>query len=278
MADLDSLSDIDKARLADFSEAGAYQCLVGRATADGGSGFGSRRIGSAIALRSSVVRSSVLFNRIIGLGLQEEATEQMLEDAAAFYAEERLPWAIELSPAARPDALRDWLKKRRFRRGLGTAMLLRPCTDIPTVETSLRIERIRAEDARLGAEIAASIFRVSPDVKAILDRALEQPEYRQWLAFDGDTPVATCLSFVRGAVAWAGWSATLPSHRGRGVHAALVVARLRDAAAAGCEWFTVETATGTPEQPDAAFRNLTRLGFSFAYTRHTYIVMPTRDA
>ena len=272
----ESLSDIEKARLADFSEAHAYECLIGGAPSVGKQCFTSTRIGSAVALRSSVVRSSVLFNRVIGLGLFEDATEEMLDEAARFYEAEGLPWAIELSPAACPDALSDWLKKRRFRRGLGTAMLIRPCSDIPVVETTLRIERIGPDDARRGARIAADMFRVAPEVQALLDRVLEKPEYRQWLAYDGDDPVASCLSYVCDGVAWAGWSTTLPAFRGRGVHSAFIAARLRDAAEAGCEWFTLETALGTPEQPDAAFRNLVRMGFTFAYPRYTYIVMPRR--
>jgi GNAT superfamily N-acetyltransferase len=273
-----SFSDLERTRLADFSEAHAYECLIGASGEKPSSMFSSTIVGGAIALRSSAVRSSVLFNRVIGLGLIEDATEAMLDELDAFYAVENVPWAIELSPAAGPAGLREWLRRRGFRRGLGTAMLVRACTEIPIGETDLRIECVRSSDAKLGAEIAAQIFRVNSDVQALLDRALEKPEYRQWLAYDGDLPVATCLSYVRGGVAWAGWSGTLASHRGRGVHGAFIAARLRDAAERGCQWLTVETALGTPESPDPAFRNLTRLGFSFAYPRHTYICVPRRKS
>lgn len=274
MRSSDSLTGIEMARLADFSEAHAYEALVDCAALLGDQTFDTAQIGSAIALRSRSVRSSVLFNRVLGLGLNEDATEQMLEEAAALYAVDRIPWGVELSPAARPDGLAEWLRKRRMRRGLATALLIRSCSDVPEVKTDLRIERVGPELGPVVAGISAPIFRVAPEVRALLEVAATRPGYRQWLAFDGDEPVASCLSYVREGVLWSGWSATLPSHRGRKVHAAFLVACMRDAAEAGCEWFTAETALGTPENPDPAYRNLLRMGFKLAYERNTYIALP----
>lgn len=270
----DSLTGIEVARLADFSEAHAYEALVECAAAVGDPTFDTVRIGSAVALRSRSVRSSVLFNRVIGLGLSEEATEQMLDEAAALYGADKIPWGVELSPAARPLELPDWLRKRRMRRGLATALLIRSCSDVPEVKTDLRIGRVGPEFGTVVAGIAALIFRVAPEVKALLEAAATQPGYRQWLAFDGNEPVGSCLSYVRDGTVWSGWDATLPSHRGRGVHAAFLVARMRDAAEAGCEWCTAETALGTPEDPDPSLRNFRRMGFKLAYERHTYIALP----
>ena len=274
MRSFDSLSATEKARLADFSEAHAYETLVECAAGLGDRSFRTARIGSAIALCSDTVRSSVLFNRVLGLGLFEEATEQIVNEAAALYVASNVPWGIELSPAARPDDLPERLKKRRMRRGLGTALLICSCADIPQIDTDLRIERVGPEFGMIGAEISAPIFHVAPEIKALLEVAATRPEYRQWLAFDGDVPVGSCLSYVRDGVVWSGWSSTLPSHRGRRVHAAFVSECMREAKASGCEWFTAETALGTPTQPDPAYRNLLRLGFSLAYERHTYIAMP----
>ena len=269
----DSLTARQIARLADLSEAHAYEALVECAAAVGDRTFDTVRIGSAVALRSRSVRSSVLFNRLIGLGLSEEATEQMLDEAAALYAADKIPWGVELSPAARPPDLPDWLRKRRMRRGLATALLIRSCFDVPEIKTDLRIERVGPEFGTVVAGIAAPIFRVAPEVKALLEVAATQPGYRQWLAFDGNEPVGSCLSYVREDVVWLGWDATLLSHRGRGVHAAFLVARMLDAAEAGCEWCTAETALGTPENPDPSLRNFLRMGFKLAYERHTYIAL-----
>ncbi|PKO55555.1 MAG: GNAT family N-acetyltransferase, partial [Betaproteobacteria bacterium HGW-Betaproteobacteria-21] len=111
----DSLSEIDKARLADFSEARAYSALVECAREVNDPTFRTARIGSALALCSDTVKSSVIFNRVIGLGLFEDATEQMLDEAADLYAKSRVPWGVEVSAVTRPEMVVEWLKKRRMR-------------------------------------------------------------------------------------------------------------------------------------------------------------------
>lgn len=270
----DSLTTIEMARLADFSEARAYEALVECAALQGDPTFDTALIGSAIALRSRSVRSSVLFNRVIGLGLCEEATEQMLDEAAALYAADRIPWGLELSPAARPDGLPELLRKRRMRRGLATALLIRSCAEVPKVETTFRIERTGPECGNLFGEISEKIFGVSKEVRRLLEGVAARPQFRQWIAFENDVPVASCLSHVTEDVAWGGWSSTLPAYRGKGIQSAFTALRIRDAQEAGCKWFTAETSMGTPASPDPSLRNLLRLGFSVAYERHTYIALP----
>ena len=57
-------------------------------------------------------------------------------------------------------------------------------------------------------------------------------------------------------------AATVPSARRRGVQAALLAARLDDAAAAGCDLAVVTTAPGSTSQ-----KNVQRRGFQLMYTR-----------
>ena len=67
---------------------------------------------------------------------------------------------------------------------------------------------------------------------------------------------------VRGGIAGLFGASTLPEFRKRGVQTALLHARLRRAAEAGCEWAMSLAQPGSHSQ-----RNITRLGFQTLYTR-----------
>jgi len=64
-------------------------------------------------------------------------------------------------------------------------------------------------------------------------------------------------------------AATAPAHRRRGVQTALLLARLTDAAAAGCDIAVVTTQPGSRSQ-----RNVQRRGFDLLYTRAVLVKQP----
>ncbi len=84
--------------------------------------------------------------------------------------------------------------------------------------------------------------------------------WTQVLARSGDLAVGTGALFVAGDQAWVGSGTTVPDARGRGVHAALLSARLGLAARAGAATVSVKCAPGS-----AAYRSLVRAGFTAAY-------------
>ena len=63
---------------------------------------------------------------------------------------------------------------------------------------------------------------------------------------------------------------TAPAHRRQGVQAALLSARLADAAAAGCDIAVVTTLPGSKSQ-----QNVQRQGFDLLYTRATLVRQPS---
>ncbi|HEX6654762.1 MAG TPA: GNAT family N-acetyltransferase, partial [Candidatus Limnocylindria bacterium] len=64
-------------------------------------------------------------------------------------------------------------------------------------------------------------------------------------------------------------AATVPAHRRRGVQAALLAARLADAAAAGCDVAVIITQPGSKSQ-----QNAQRQGFDLLYTRAVLVKQP----
>jgi ribosomal protein S18 acetylase RimI-like enzyme len=87
---------------------------------------------------------------------------------------------------------------------------------------------------------------------------------RRYLARRGDVVVGSAAArFDDDArLAQLCGASTLPAHRRRGVQTALLRARLRDAAAAGCELALVTTLPGSRSQ-----QNVQRQGFELLYTR-----------
>ncbi|MGL1832968.1 GNAT family N-acetyltransferase [Rhodocyclaceae bacterium SMB388] len=263
----------DLALLVESSEASAYRSLVDIAREAGLEHCHYATIGGATAIVSPTVRTPPILNRVIGLGLAAPADEAQLDAIAALYEQHGLPWALELSPAASPPELLDWLKARRIRRTQATAMLYRACDDPPEPRTSLEIRPWRPEDGDTGAQLAADVFQVPDPVREILALLPHDSRWRQWLALDNGQVVATSLLYLGDEVAWSGWGATQPTHRGMGIHGALLAARLKNAREHGCSWLTSETAVGTTDTPDQSHRNLTRLGFQVASLRHTFLGM-----
>ena len=85
---------------------------------------------------------------------------------------------------------------------------------------------------------------------------------------DGVIAGGARLRIAEGVAQLAG-ATTAPAHRRRGVQAALLSARLADAAAAGCDIAVVTTLPGSKSQ-----QNVQRQGFDLLYTRATLVRQP----
>ncbi len=85
---------------------------------------------------------------------------------------------------------------------------------------------------------------------------------RCFLALDQGTPAGVAIASSHDGVAILSGAGVLPAHRGRGLHLALVRARLAWAAARGLEVAAAATAAGTASQ-----RTLEKAGFRCAYPR-----------
>lgn len=87
---------------------------------------------------------------------------------------------------------------------------------------------------------------------------------------DGVFAGGASVRMVEGVAQLTG-AATASAHRCRGVHTALLSARLADAAAAGCNIAVITTQPGSKSQENAQ-----RRGFDLLYTRAILVKLPTR--
>jgi GNAT superfamily N-acetyltransferase len=288
--------DLGLARRVELSEARAYSSLFAALQAQSPElGFSTHSVGMATVLRATQVTTSLLVNRVLGLGLggpATPATEADLDAIVHAYGQGKEAFGIELSPAAQPAELPTWMRARRLRKAFPAQVLIRGNAAPPdryaawAKATGLRVVAVGPEQAPTLARLCCSNFNMPDALLPLLAVGCVAPGWRRWLALDGDVPVGGSLSFVAPApstdqsgpetIGWLGWTSVAPSHRGRWVHAGIVAKQLEDCHAAGCDWVTTETSASSKEKPDAAHHNLRNFGFQDAYLRPVYVYQPPR--
>jgi GNAT superfamily N-acetyltransferase len=216
-------------------------------------------------------------NKVVGLGF-----DGVPDDWAD--VEARLlrhgPVQVELSTLADP-AVVALLSDRGYRlAGFEDVLGLALPVDPPSVRPDVEVRPTVADELGAWVDVVVEGF-AHPDGEGVasheefprdvVDRAM-----RDFAAAGAVAYVALCDGAVAGGgsirmtdgIAQLTGAATAPAFRRRGVQAALLAARLRDAAAAGCDLAVVTTAPGSTSQ-----KNVQRKGFELLYTR-AVLVLP----
>ena len=147
---------------------------------------------------------------------------------------------------------------------------------VTPVRTDLRIEPADLEQAAAFAEVTTNGFGMPPQWRPWIAATVGRPQWRHYLAWSGNDPVAAGALFIHGDVGWLGVASTLPAARRRGAQGALMARRLEAGWSLGCRWFVTETGEDTPARPNPSFRNMMRDGFTVAYHRQNF--MPPRPS
>lgn len=218
---------------------------------------------------------SLLMNRVLGGGLQGSLDARTLDGIEKFYAG-RQPYAINLSPLARPDGVTGALMDRGMATYFHHVKWSRDTMPyVPERPTTLRVVPVRGALVPTWAAMSASMFAHGAEGGAEWLACL--PARRGWqmfLALDGETPVACGALFTHGSCGWLGMGATLEEYRGRGAQSALIAARIAAAKAARVKWLTTETAPNWPDLNPVSWRNMERAGFGVVYDRPSWIHPP----
>jgi hypothetical protein len=211
------------------------------------------------------------FNRIVGLGIGQPASQTMLDDAIAILQNAGCKnYMAQLSPLAQPSQLPEWLERRGFVRKSNWAKVYRGDEPVPIAPTDLRVERIGKKQAPTFAEVALTAFEMPFELSPFMIGNVEKPGWQHYLAFDGEQAVSAAAMFVSGEVAWLGYGSTLPTHRRRGGQSALFALRIQDGLKLGCKAFVTETGEDSPEHPNPSYHNMLHSGFKLAYLRPNY--------
>lgn len=258
-------------RLVETSEARAYTLLEERASHATRRSYGLtvQRIGGAYAFLATEVTDSLLLNRVIGLGVEEPVTPELIARLDRHYRDGGvMTYAAEVAPTGVQGAVTDQLLAAGFRPFKQTHMMHRRSDPVPEVSSPFKVLRVGPEHAEPFVSLCSDVFGLGSPFPELLRDSFDVRQQSHWLAFDGDSVAAAALTTrVSQDVAWIGWVCTMPSYRGRGAQSALAAAQLRACREDGIEWVTLEAAAGTKRQPSQSLRNYTRLGWSTAYQR-----------
>jgi Acetyltransferase (GNAT) domain len=238
-------------------------------------------VGGAVCTCFEAAPASALFNRALGLGLAEPATEPALDEIDAFFSKRGLAYGIPLTPDAEPAELPAWLEARGFTRGYAWTKFARragPTNDPDHLRsTTLRIEEVSADQAGVFADVFLQAYGVPEVARTVIERLAGRNGWHCFVAFDGDRPAATGALFATGSVGWLGAAGTLPEFRRRGAQGALLAARIEAGVAAGCERLVTETGEPIEGKPGNSYRNLVRAGFEPLYVRQNFLSSEEAD-
>jgi hypothetical protein len=130
--------------------------------------------------------------------------------------------------------------------------------------TALRVRIVEKTEAEWYGAIAARGWSETPEVQQFIQgfaRSSVEVATCFIAELDGQA-IATAALFLHGGVALLAGASTVPEGRRQGAQMALLEARLRHAAAQGCDLAMMVAAPGSASQ-----RNAERNGFRVAYTR-----------
>lgn len=231
-----------------------------------GTGMHHEWAGSALVV-SLPASDAKAFNRILGLGVLEPASEEMIDLALAFFQATGVSPAFQMAPIAQPAEVTDWLYARGLEPQDSWIKFYRDRSPVEPVVTDLYVTEIGPESAWHFADVLAEGFG-SPEWQGFWMAALVgRPDWHIYVAYDGDTPAATGAMFCRDGVGWLGFGATHPDFRRRGAQGAIMAKRLEEGMAMGCEWFVTETWEPEAGNANSSLNNMMRGGFQVAHRR-----------
>lgn len=218
-------------------------------------------VDGAVVLLVPEAPDSPMLNRVVGLGLDDPATEEHV-DAALAVVPRGTRFYVAVSPDAEPPELPAWLAARGLEPGWGWMAFRRSVTVPERVTTELTLIDVASAEERAAF---ARIVRVGYGLPEEIESRLRGAPDAGWdclLALDGDEPAGAAGIYVAEGVGYLGFAATLAEHRGKGAQSALLTERIRRAATADCDVILTETGEQREGLPSNSYRNIQRAGFS----------------
>jgi hypothetical protein len=232
-------------------------------------GMSIRRFGEGIVGLACPGIDTILFNRVMGLGVDAPATEAKIDEIVADYRDRGVArFAFQICADVQVE---NWLTARGFTRGDDWAKCYRAAALPDPIATDLRIVEIGVDQREAYARTLCAGYGMPEFIAPMAGGTVGCAGWHNYMAFDGDQPVAIGALNVQGKIGWLGGGATLPASRRRGGQGALMTRRIQDGIALGCEWFVTETGADHPDRPNPSYHNMMRVGFQLAYLRTNYL-------
>ncbi len=234
--------------------------------------LGAYEVGSAfVSVAGALPASAIVINISYGLGLEQAATREQVDEIAGHYAAAGAQrYFVQLHPQARPGQLPEWLAQHNLLPTRGWMMFERGRALLKPVSTSLAVRRATSHDAEAFARICCDAFDLGRAAQPLLTRLVERPDWHIYMSFDGDEPAGAGAFFVDGDLAYFSFGATVPKFRGRGGQTAVLHARIQAALDLGCRTLATCTGEEVPGDPQHSYNNIVKTGFEPRYVRRNF--------
>jgi GNAT superfamily N-acetyltransferase len=213
------------------------------------------------------------WNKALGFGTTEPFTVQTLDAVLDFYREHGVGQAVlQLVPSVLPAGFDEIAAARGLEPGSTWVKLAARPGDVTAAQTRLRVAPVPVAEARRWADVVLSGFGMpAGGLTTMLAATVGEPAWRPYAAWDDGDLVAGGNLFLHGESASLNAAATAPGHRGLGAQSALIAARARAAAEAGCRWLFAETGKPAPGQQNPSLNNMRRAGLTPLYERRNWV-------
>jgi hypothetical protein len=241
-------------------------------------GIHAADMGDALVLVSCDSKS-LMFNRVIGLGEQAPATDELIATIMDRYGQlGARHYLVHSGAYARPTRLGRKLQQlglTAYRRSW--VKLIRPAVSAPRPDTRVANRDARVADSAHVASIVGPAFDLTQAEAEIFAHLIERPQWRVFIGeLDGEVASVAGM-FIQGNMAYLAFAATRPAMRCNGAQRALLHARIQAAVAAGCDYIATETAFPlTADEPSPSYHNMLWSGFRPLSIRDNYAPAGTR--
>jgi len=231
-------------------------------TADPEAGGRVDRIADAKAFRWPAIPIE-LFNHVSGLGSQGIPDEAIINSILDLYRTERLPGLIQLSPLVDTELIGEMLARLGLRKHPGWCILaVTSQTAKPApIPTPVSIEAVTDETVEVFVATAVKAFTMPQVIERGMRNMVSMVGIDCFLARYDGVPAGVGMLMTRGGVAGLWTGGVLEEFRRRGLHAALISARIQRAFDKGIDLLF----SATEDTTGQSTRDLERQGFFTAY-------------
>ena len=237
--------------------------------------FGKHKLGEAVVLTSPVIPFSH-FNRVMGLGLTQPATEKELDEILAFFQAEKIK-RLELHhiPHTQPPQLVDWLTARGLRIVSGWDRIYRgnePLTDKTEMPAGMRVEKITRATMEEWATFLVTMYNLQP-TKPLLLSITDRRGWHHYALRENERIVAARSMYIHhDGMAWWGIEAPVPGFMTPRFDLDYHLCReiIKDGLKLGAKYFVADIEKSDTEMKHDGYRNFNEMGFKRAYFRSNY--------
>jgi GNAT superfamily N-acetyltransferase len=233
-------------------------------------GIAVDRIGGGVALS---VRNDVTgyFSKALGFGFAEPVTAGLVERVLAFYTQHgSAGMTLQIAPEVLPSNWKDICARYDLRAAGPWWKLACAMQDATPQPGDLRAGPVKPNQIDEWIRVLLEGFGMPESLADMMTGGIDGGLV-PFAAWDGDEMVAAADLYVHHDVGSLNATATLPTHRNKGAQTALISARVKAAAEAGCRWLVAETGVAEDGATNPSLSNLKRAGLQPRYVRQNWV-------